>query len=67
VGSGVGSVTTVPVWMVARDAAPASDLVLRVSDLRNEAGSNATGAWDEVSVTAGGCADDPAAPCVPLG
>ncbi len=67
VGSGAGSVTTVDVWVVARDRVPTSDLVLRVSGLRNEAGSNATGPWDEVRVTAGGCADDPAALCVPLG
>lgn len=67
VGSGVGSVTTVDVWVVARDRAPTADLVLRVSGLRNEAGPNATGPWDEVRVTAGGCADDPAALCVPLG
>ncbi len=67
VGSGVGSVTTVDVWVVARDAAPTTDLVLRISGLRNEAGSYATGPWDEVAVTSGGCADDPAALCVPLG
>ncbi|MGY1673360.1 hypothetical protein [Geodermatophilus sp. SYSU D00710] len=67
VGSGVGSVTTVSVWVVARAAAPTADLVLRISGLRNEAGSNATGPWDEVRVGAGGCADDPAALCVPLG
>ncbi|MGY1696644.1 hypothetical protein ACI780_17225 [Geodermatophilus sp. SYSU D00814] len=67
VGSGTGSVTTVTVWVVARDGAPTDDLVLRVSGLRNEAGSNATGPWDEVTVAAGGCADDPAALCVPLG
>ena len=67
VGSGVGSVTTVDVWVVARNRAPTADLVLRVSGLRDEAGANATGPWDEVRVTAGGCADDPAALCVPLG
>jgi hypothetical protein len=67
VGSGVGSVTTVDVWVVARDAAPTADLVVRVSELRNEAGSNATGPWDEVTVTGGRCADDPTALCVPLG
>ena len=67
VGSGVGSVTTVAVWVVARGAAPTADLVLRISGLRNEAGSNATGPWDEVHVSAGACADDPAALCVPLG
>ncbi len=67
VGGGVGSVTTVDVWVVARDAAPTADLVVRVSGLRNEAGSNATGPWDEVTVTGGRCADDPTALCVPLG
>ncbi|SNS34308.1 hypothetical protein SAMN04488107_2293 [Geodermatophilus saharensis] len=67
VGSGTGSATTVTVWVVARAGAPTRDLVLRVSGLRNEAGSNATGPWDEVAVAAGGCADDPAALCVPLG
>jgi hypothetical protein len=67
VGGGVGSVTTVDVWVVARERAPTADLVLRVSGLRNEAGPNATGPWDEVTVSAGACADDPAALCVPLG
>ncbi|MGY1728490.1 hypothetical protein ACI79J_16105 [Geodermatophilus sp. SYSU D01062] len=64
-GAGYGAAATVHV--VARDAAPTSDLVLRISGLRNEAGSNATGPWDEVTVTAGACADDPVALCVPLG
>ncbi len=67
VDSGVGSATTVDVWVVARERTPTADLALRISGLRNEAGSNATGAWDEVTVSAGACADDPAALCVPLG
>ena len=67
VGSGVGSVTTLDVWVVARNGVPTADMVVRVSGLRNEAGSNATGPWDEVTVTGGGCADDPSALCVPLG
>ncbi len=66
-GGGAGGVATAEVWVVARDRAPTADLVLRVSGLRNEAGSNATGPWDEVTVTGGGCADDPSALCVPLG
>ena len=66
-GPGAGGSGSVDVFVVARDAAPTSDLVLRISGLRNEAGSNASGPWDSVTVTAGGCADDPAALCVPLG
>jgi hypothetical protein len=38
-----------------------------VSGLRNEAGSNATGPWDRVTADRGGCPDDPAALCAPLG
>jgi hypothetical protein len=66
-GSGGGSVTTAEVWVVARDRAPTADLVLRVSGLRDEAGSDASGPWDEVIVTGGGCADEPSALRVPLG
>jgi hypothetical protein len=55
------------VWVVARDRAPTADLVLRVSGLRDEAGSDASGPWDEVIVTGGGCADEPSALRVPLG
>ncbi|MGY1734287.1 hypothetical protein ACI798_22510 [Geodermatophilus sp. SYSU D01045] len=62
-----GNGASATVHVVARDAVPTSDLVLRISGLRNEAGSNATGPWDEVTVTAGACADDPVALCVPLG
>ncbi|MGY1831983.1 hypothetical protein ACI8AA_16365 [Geodermatophilus sp. SYSU D01180] len=65
--AGAGSGASATVHVVARAAAPTGDLVLRISALRNEAGSNATGPWDEVTVTAGACADDPAALCVPLG
>jgi len=67
VGSGVGSVTTVPVHVVVRGGLSAGDLVLQVTGLRNEAGSNATGPWDAVTATAGACPDDPVALCVPLG
>ncbi|GAB3325034.1 hypothetical protein GCM10027451_49680 [Geodermatophilus aquaeductus] len=66
-GSGVGSVTTVTVHVVLRDALPTGDLVLRLTGLADEAGSNATGPWDAVTASAGACADDPAALCVPLG
>ncbi len=62
-----GDEMTVAVHVVTRDAAPATDLVLRLSGLRNEAGSNATGPWDEVTAGLGGCPDDPAVLCVPLG
>ncbi|MGY1652557.1 hypothetical protein [Geodermatophilus sp. SYSU D01119] len=65
--AGAGGGASASVHVVARDAAPTSDLVLRISGLRNEAGSNATGPWDRVTVSAGACADDPAALCVPLG
>ncbi|MEX5721326.1 hypothetical protein [Geodermatophilus maliterrae] len=54
-------------YVVARDAAPTSDLVVRLARLRNEAGSNATGPWDGVTVASGACADDASALCVPLG
>jgi len=47
--------------------APAADLVLRVTGLRNEAGSNASGPWDRVTVWAGACPDAPAALCAPPG
>jgi hypothetical protein len=67
IGTGVGSVTTVTVHVVVRDALPTGDLVLRVAGLANEAGSNATGPWDAVTASSGACADDPAALCVPLG
>ncbi|SDN68410.1 hypothetical protein [Geodermatophilus sp. DSM 45219] len=57
----------VTAYVVAPAGVPAADLVLRVSGLRNEAGSNAEGPWDRVTVWSGGCADDPAALCAPLG
>ncbi|MGY2004741.1 hypothetical protein [Blastococcus sp. SYSU DS1024] len=62
-----GGEMTVEVHVVVRDAAPLSGLVLRLAGLRNEAGGNATGPWDRVTASLGGCADDPAALCVPLG
>jgi hypothetical protein len=67
IGTGVGSVTTVTVHVVVRDALPTGDLVLRLTGLADEAGSNATGPWDAVTASAGACADDPAALCAPLG
>jgi hypothetical protein len=56
----------VTAYVVAPAGVPAADLVLRVSGLRNEAGSNAEGPWDVVTATLGGCPDDPTALCAPL-
>lgn len=65
VGSGVGTVTTVSVYVVSRDGAPLTDVVLRISGLRN--GIDPAGPWDTVTAVSGNCPGDPAALCVPLG
>ncbi|WP_448608213.1 hypothetical protein [Geodermatophilus sp. URMC 60] len=62
-----GTEATVTAYVVAPAQVPATDLLLRVSGLRNEAGSNAEGPWERVTVRSGGCPDDPTALCAPLG
>ena len=67
IGASSGDGRTVTAYVVAPAGVPAGGLVLRLSGLRNEAGSNASGPWDRVTASVGGCADDPTALCLPLG
>ncbi|WP_029432566.1 hypothetical protein [Blastococcus sp. URHD0036] len=62
--AGVGGNTTVPVYVVSRDGAPLTGVVLRISGF--EKAPDTTGPWAQVTAVSGGCPGESAALCVPL-